>query len=404
MVGWLLATAPCAFGQDNERETAIIDEAPVPLSEFETDFSVPESPGLALLGLDAAAATSPGDMKAFTADLLNGVGLDGRLKSGVAITTIPAEFFNYRETIGEYRKSSHALRRALWDRTRFSVGTSAVDGLENAVSVGVGVTFQLLDHHDARMNSSGQNRLTQADKAKLYRLIAAYSLNPTQQNADELYNELLQLTGAAYGLDDCFQLKTAFVSRDEESADGPSLSNGRWKQLYEKLDAKCKASWEKHVAATPNWLLSVGTSWQAETGKYDDLDPEGASVWTAYTHPIDLGFGDGFVSSVTAYSRYSEKQEITISEDTSREANVAVAAVSIDLLRKGYWQIGLQASYNINDFRDQAVEDQKFAQGTASLAYRLSDEVWLKGSYGGSGVKDEEFFRLSLVFSQKVNN
>jgi hypothetical protein len=419
----VLITAP-AFAQDEaepeETTYDLISRNANRADVYTLDLSVPESPALALLGLDSASAAAPQDSRAFAADLLNFFDDEGRLRNGAALTTQPFWWGLRNLSLSAYQGVAGAnhneglsyLQRALFARTRVSLGAAQAPGSEEAVRAAVGLTFQLLDDQDPRMEGATRStangpslRSCLRAQAEVY---SGISTAATAEAHDEVFDafvnaERVRLHAAGTEPSQIDQLVLQSVRahidelNDEVLERTDELVVARSETYVQNLNT-CYEEWRDRQADAPSWLLSVGQGYISEDGAFDNLDAEGVSVWTSYRQGLSFG-RDDLDSSFTLYGRYSQDERNEQEGGGIAEADTGVAAVSFNVARRDAWEARLEAAWVDRDYHDAAVEDEDYTQVSGSLAYRVNDTLWVKAAYGARDNEDDEFVRVSLVFA-----
>jgi len=249
------------------------------IKSTDLDFSIPESPAFAVLGLSPQEVIRPGSPRSFATELLNGIDRNGNFQSGVAIDTAPyLLFLGNSLSIGKYReKSFSGYISRLLTRTQFSFGTAKGSSEDDkSVKLATGFRITPFDLGDPRMDS------------ELTKCFAEASLN----------------TREAIIIEQKLILETNEEKRDE-------LEREIEKLLKPKADM-CRRMSRKRLWNSSAWSIGIAPSWISTTGNADDLEWNGYGLWTT----VGYGFENLPVledtSQLLLSARYNQNQEVPI--------------------------------------------------------------------------------------------
>jgi hypothetical protein len=293
--------------------------------------------------------------------------------------------------------------------------------VEDAVRVGLGLTFHPLDDQDPRLDL-----LTDADRAR-----------GETKSVDECLNEATTLFERSLGPELDRQMaawteehpsathgeiaaerqrrRTALRLAPGQAMSGEAVNAPSATFYNFQTEAEgCVEEWRNRQARRPNLLIAIGQTFVSSTGQSDDLDSEGVTAWVGYSRrlPLDRLFPsfseENYSSRVNLYARYAEEETVAVDEDTSALAQVGVAAISLNLANIGRdtrnWQFGLEAAYRTEEYSD-ATLDREYTQLAVNAAVRINDGLWLRAAYGTRNDDEEsEFFRLSFVIAERAKN
>lgn len=136
----------------------------------EVDFSIPESPGFTILGLNPQDVTRPTTPRQFATAIINSIDRNGNFQSGIAIDVAPYQLFfgksvqrdrdyidfqefdregNVKAAKDKKRETAKGyLTRFLW-RTQFSLATTkGTTEDDKSARIGAGLNFTLFDFGD----------------------------------------------------------------------------------------------------------------------------------------------------------------------------------------------------------------------------------------------------------------
>jgi hypothetical protein len=123
-----------AAGSPDEEKAA---QATALLDCFSVDQSIPDTPGLMIVGLGSEDVVRPASPRALGMALANGVGQDGRPRAGLALDFAPYKLLMPTTSRGDYEASW--LTRALWN-TQLSLGVGkSTDSNDKSLRVGYGL-------------------------------------------------------------------------------------------------------------------------------------------------------------------------------------------------------------------------------------------------------------------------
>jgi hypothetical protein len=114
-------------------------------------FAVPESPAFLFLGTSPTKVARPASVHDLGAEILNGIGSDGRAKQGLAFEISPQFYVRTRVTLAQYQGSP--IRYAL-AATRLSFGTVKSAGDTSSTDLALGIRIPIFDHGDPMRNKT----------------------------------------------------------------------------------------------------------------------------------------------------------------------------------------------------------------------------------------------------------
>jgi hypothetical protein len=199
----LIASCTCstvAFAQGGAAESA---PKPRSIDDLYVDFSVPDLPALASLGLNPSKISRPGNLKELSVSVFPIAGSTAAIGPGVAVAWAPV--YTFASSIDDYRKS-------LLRRLAFSLVT-AKEGTTSAINAGGGVRVMLVDRSDPVISEQYQAdvfKLLEADdiSTRRSRLFMQNEAEPTVQKvADLMSNDPLVNAKIVTGLIDVWDLR-----------------------------------------------------------------------------------------------------------------------------------------------------------------------------------------------------
>lgn len=227
----------------NVRQDSLIEAG---LSKAPTDYSVPESPGFTVLGLNPQTVVRPTTPQELATTILSGVDKNGNFQSGIALDTAPFMMLLGRNLrITNYR--DNYLRRLL-ARTQVSFATvKGTSENDKSARLGFGTNIILFDNGDPRMDRE---------------------------------------------IDGCFE-DSAKVADDGEPI--PPLQS---EELRKAIIAGRESKFRQGVIACRNaarqrlWgrsSLGVGLagSWISKNGKTRDFSWDGGAIWTSLVYGFE---------------------------------------------------------------------------------------------------------------------
>ncbi len=127
-----------------------------PISVTDVDFSVPESPALAVLGSSTTKVTQPTTPKELATQLLQGTDANGVIQSGLALDFVPYLLFaGDHATLADYNQRSGFNATRILSNIQLSVGTvKDASAGSNAVRIATGLRYVVFDLGDPRSSRS----------------------------------------------------------------------------------------------------------------------------------------------------------------------------------------------------------------------------------------------------------
>jgi hypothetical protein len=188
-------------------------------------------------------------------------------------------------------------------------------------------------------------------------------------------------------------------------------SERRWLRSADATDLDkalktCEKKTAGRLAEAASVDIGIGQRWTGDPGRLKGLKDSGTMLWMTYSsRPLfdkellrarlvfhgRYSFGEAFYDE--AFVRQGQSDSLTLSagiENTAgEEANKAVR-----------WS--LQGGYVDKGKAGPDTVAQRYWRGLAGLSIRISDDFWLRGSYGiarGSGIVDDETLLFGITFS-----
>jgi hypothetical protein len=325
------------------------------ISKYSVDLSIPDSPGLAIVGLSTEDVVNPDTPRALAAAIHNGVASDGKVKTGVAIDFAPFKVFQPQTSKQSYVDSR--IVRALWN-TSVSVGTAKpMDATDKSLRAGVGVSSIVF----RRASSDPVMNLTHFKCVQ-----------------DSIRADLKDATPGAIGV--------RGEKEDKASA----------KPCYDKLAAESWNATAIHVG--------LATSRYSPTGAWGDGKLAAHGGWLSGAYGFeDFGAGSGWSThaQATATVRRLLKEQVADPLDDSKTVEQGSWLVGGKLRWRGddrnYF---MEYSYRRIEIADRPTDNvRKLAVG---LEWKLADSVWLVAALGGEGGrsqgKDNSFVTTGIKF------
>lgn len=314
--------------------------------EFVLDFSIPESPGFAILGLSPQTVDHPRTLRELALSLKNGIDENGTYKAGLAIDFAPLQLWaddSLAAYLGttEMAKVPETYSFNSWSQvltgTNVSVATTqGTSDDDRSFKLGFGLHVPLIDHSDGRND---------------YALIRCYgdvfadvwAQNPTPGNLDKID-----------------------LNVPKEKA----------KRCF---DTRASLRWNASV-----WTVSAGYSLAAESGEFNESRPGARGLWTSYGYGFERGpkvLRDH--AQVILHAKWLYKELVTDPENDGKliERDNALVGTALRIGSDAF-NASLQGSYSWIDDRTNGQQDeiQRLAIG---IEYRVAKDVWLVATVGG---------------------
>ena len=134
----LAALPPLARAADDAEKCGEKAQAVDVLSCYSVDLSIPDTPGLAIVGLGSEVALRPTSPRALGMAVQQGLGPDGKPRQGLAFDIAPMKLLSPGLSKEEYKGSR--LVRALWNsQLSFGVGKPTSDA-DKSTHIGLGLS------------------------------------------------------------------------------------------------------------------------------------------------------------------------------------------------------------------------------------------------------------------------
>jgi hypothetical protein len=266
IVGVCTATMAQTLIADTPQALAKIDLATL-------DFSVPESPAFAVLGVTPQTVSRPSSPRSLATSLLNGVDQNGNFQTGFALDTAPYLLFQGNKlTLFEYQQKRWSWKRFL-ARTTLSIATAkGTNDADKSTRIGTGLRFTIFDEGDPRLDES----LTQTIENAIEQAMATVPpLSPTQAlNANAVAQHEKDIQDAI------------------KKATNASTMNAARKTTL-------KSKWNKS-----SMIVGFAPSWISKTGSSSDLTYNGGAVWSS----VALRLGSH--AQTILYGKYQNKENV----------------------------------------------------------------------------------------------
>lgn len=312
------------------------------LANYSVNYSIPDSPGLQIVGLGTEDVVRPTTPRALALAVQPAVDKDGKVQRGLALEFAPFKIFAPTTSKSAYERSP--LVRALWN-TQVSIGTAkpASDD-DKSLKAGLGL-------YSIVYRSKGMDPLRdEAHAACLQRAMTA-----------EL--EGLQLTGTP-----------GFRGRTPEQSGSAKAAE----KCYADLAAK-----------VPNGLTvaaALATSRFSPTGKWSDGKEDAHGGWLAANYAfgeLSTGLGMHRLDGALTVKRLLRE---TVQDPLDDKAKV----------RQASWLVGSKLFFGSDPFNYFVEFSYKKAQiagrekdnlrrAAVGLEWQMSPGLWIVGAIGGEG-------------------
>lgn len=332
------------------------------------DYSVPEAPAFAALGVSSEQVVRPATPRDFAFSLLNGLDAQGNFQTGVALDTAPYLLLNGANVSLNSYRSSRWQRFA--SRAQLSFGTAkGISSDDESTRVGLGFRFTFLDLGDPRMSTELDQKFSEMIN-KLHQNKA--SAPPAKLNLDKPEETFKALQEAS----------------DKETA---WLKN-EWRPIQDEFRAK---SWNRtrwDGAFAPTWINTGDGSYRWD----------GASVWSSFAYGFEGIPGvlkDN--ASCVFHVRYKNGEHVAVVDGGSEFFKQDSLLLGARLQFGGKDLTGAAELAYVHTWPDGRSEDG-FCRFAVGLEKRISDNVWLVFSLGknssSENSKDDVFAAASVRF------
>lgn len=310
---------------------------------YSLDMSVPESPAFTVLGVSPQNVVHPSSTRELATSLVNGIGKNGEVQTGLAIDTAPYLLVAGSElTLADYRNS---YMTRLLANTQLSFGTAKAAGGSDASATryGIGVQMKLYDRGDARTNNDYFD-LPNCYKEKTDAMFNAPPINPLDPNR-------------------------------------ATIVAGRQKELEEGV-VDCRKKAKQKLWNRSSWLLGLASAWATEGS--DGTHSSGTGVWTTYAY--------GFEKVPVL----EENAQLLFHARVHNDETVTDKTTATGFAKRDSWMLGTRFRYG----SDTGSLSAEFSYTKGKLDYgqtesvrrlavggeiKITKDVWLVASVGGEG-------------------
>lgn len=352
---------------------------------FRLDLNTPTSPGFAVIAASPDNIVKPGNLQELalsTASFLE----DGRVNPGLALNFQPFWMFNSNDTItleeysgfnldGSVRQNAMSAGQRILARTQLSL--ASVQGHTASATTGarygVGFHTELLDGRDPRNIQSAKCQIEAFDR---------YGTTPFAEFAQKVAEEKARRLAADPTLDE----DELIVAITQELAAKHNNAD------YVKAEAKCREEAAFRVSRAASWQFGLGSAGRSSDASFDNLRFSGGSGWTTFVRP----FGQN--KSLSFHGKVDLDREFDFGGGTTRSGNAYNGAISLAFEEPMSWKLEATASLHFRDFSNNSFDDNYFQFSTTG-SFKLSEGVWLEGSFGtrtGSQSMDDAFSLIKL--------
>jgi hypothetical protein len=246
--------------------------------EQELDFSIPESPGFTILGLNPQEVTRPATPREFATALINSIDRNGNFQTGIAIDVAPFQLlldvnrdedyidFQEKDEAGKVREAKdkkreplkHYFTRFLW-RTQFSLATTkGTTEDDKSARLGTGLNLTFFDFGDPNTDFFLRECNKNTDIELEKQAIKDLGLNP-----DRKWNRTQV---------ESFRARQSFL-----------ISQDFFGKKYEK----CSEESEKRNFGRSSFGVGVAGSWISTTGESSKFTNNGQAIWTSLNYGFE---------------------------------------------------------------------------------------------------------------------
>jgi hypothetical protein len=313
-------------------------------SYYSLDFSVPESPAFALLGVTPQDVIYPTSLRHLSASLVSGITSGGDIQQGIALEAAPYLLVAGNDiTLSTYR-SSWLTRRLV--NTQVSVATAKVedDPTGKGTKAALGLHMKLYDLGDPRLDEQ---------LAKCYHGASDAVFNATPINPFDPADK-----------------------RDKQVAER--------QKMLETPFANCRKAARERLWNRSSWLVGLAGTWTNQGNVSDNLRSESAALWTTFAY----GFEE--IPALKPYAQvllHARVQDNEVVESKTAASGFVRRDSSLlgTRLRLGSESASflVEASYNWGRLDNGEKEDLRRVAVGGEI--KVSKDIWLVGSIGGEG-------------------
>jgi hypothetical protein len=344
------------------------DEVKRVVSDYTVDLSIPESPGLTIVGLVTEDVIRPSSPRALAAALQTGVDKEGKGKTGLAIEFAPMKLFVPSTPSEDYQRS--ALVRALWN-TQVSIATAKpTDATEKTLKAGLGLS------------------------SVLYK----------RESSDPLRN-------SAYSR--CYD--TVIRKQLEAIEKQPALGITEFKDLKtegetETAAQKCYSTFLKSSWNGTAIVLGLATSQYSESGKWSDGKRSAHGGWLSMGYGFEEFSADSPIRTnmhlIATYKRlFGERVTDPLDAKKTIEQNGSLLGAKLRW-RGDDRNYFIEQSYQRNEYAGRPTD--KIRRSAIGFEWKLGENLWLVSAVGGeSGRKngvDSSFVTSGLKYGSSTES
>jgi hypothetical protein len=312
------------------------------LANYSVNYSIPDSPGLHIVGLGTEEVVRPTTPRALALALQPAVDKDGKVQRGLALDFAPFKVFAPRTTKADYDRS--LALRALWN-TQVSVGTAKpADDNDQTLKAGIGVSTILFRSHDPLSDPAHRKCLDDA-------------------LVDRLTNLKMGELGGVAGTAD---------------AEAAAAIVGCQKKLAEKAGMGLTLS------------LALATSRFSDTGKWSEGKKDARGGWLSASYGLfdaSRALGMQRMSAAMLVKRLLGER---VSDPLDENAKV----------RQSSWLVGAKLLWEGDAFnyfvehgykrlQIEGREKDKVRRTVLGLEWQVSPGLWLVGAIGGESGRSQ---------------
>lgn len=227
----------------------------------EVDFSIPESPGFTILGLNPQEVTRPATPREFATSIINSLDRNGNFQSGIALDTAPFQLLYPKTKRKQYIENSVKgfFTRLAW-RTQFSLAT--VKGTtedDKSARLGTGLNMTIFDLGDPTTD----NTLAECQR----------------KNNDFLREEAYRALGFS-GSDD-------ERVRDEDVVRATARMTTLITEKYLMNFEKCADDAAKRNFGKSSFGIGTAASWISKDGTTSKFVDNGQAIWASLAYGFE---------------------------------------------------------------------------------------------------------------------
>lgn len=399
--------------------TNFAQEVPKKFFPTQLDFSIPASPALTVLGIDASKAVSPANGQEAVLGIVNSFDEAGKLKQGFQITSTVAKLgIGPRFATGGTKFFKDPGIRMQWATNISIAATRGASDEEPSARAAIGVSLPIINDTDWRGNDDYIKQYSELLATTLFKDIEKY--DPPLRTRDEVEVKALSdrrgyfqtLRDAQKGdpaqdpiltLDKLLaaydKLLAAITNDDYHKAmrnaleevfglnlDPKSDYEDKLKEFVEKVE---KESWNRKKV-----VISFAHSFFAEDAATDSLKSDGTYMWLNYSDAL------GMNAQYTIFGRYANKDR---SYDTETSTWLVGNSSQIAMrLRGGSARSGFFLEYATKEIKNGSeVTRQSLWQGGYEAS--VGSGQWLQIALGKGNGKGITKNLMGILFTVNLS-